>query len=101
MTALDPPPSIGGVKNNNQQQRERQWWVVASKRASTTTQPRWRVTTNNKSVRQMMRAAMKRARATRAMVTAMRVVGNKEGRVSKGHGISNEGGMQQRGQWQQ
>jgi hypothetical protein len=39
----------------------------------------------------MMREAMKRARVARAMVTAMRVVGNKEGKGSKGH--SKEGGM--------
>ncbi len=30
----------------------------------------------------------------------MRVVGDKEGKGSKGHGIGNESGMQQRGGWQ-
>ncbi len=50
---------------------------------------------NNKyeSMRQMMRAATKRARAVRAMVMAMRVVGGKEGKGSKGNGVSDEGGM--------
>jgi hypothetical protein len=42
----------------------------------------------------MMRAATKRARAARAMATAMRVAGDKEGKGGKGHGIGNEGGMQ-------
>jgi hypothetical protein len=36
-------------------------------------------TTNDKSVMQMMRAAMKRARVVRVMVTTMRVACNKEG----------------------
>ncbi len=31
----------------------------------------------------------------------MRVAGNKKGKVGKGHGISDKGGVQQRGQWQQ
>ncbi len=39
----------------------------------------------------MMRAATKRARASRTM--AMRVVGNKEGKGGKGHGIGDEGGV--------
>ncbi len=47
----------------------------------------------------MMRAATKRAWASREMMMAMRVVGNKEGKGSKGHYISNKGGMQQRGHW--
>ncbi len=47
--------------------------------------------TNNKSMHQMMRATTKRARAARAMVTAMRVQGNKEDKGGKGHGISNKG----------
>ncbi len=37
-----------------------------------TTQPRWWATTNNKSVRRMTMAAMKRARVDRAMMTEMR-----------------------------
>ncbi len=41
----------------------------------------------------MTRTATKRARAVRAMVTVMRVVGGKEGKGSKGNGISDEGGV--------
>ena len=54
-------------------------------------------------MRHMMRAATKRVRAARAMVTAIRVVGKEEGKGSKGHGVGNKGGMQCRGlgQWQQ
>jgi hypothetical protein len=72
--------------------------AVAGKRGLTTTQPRRRATTNDKSVQQMMTAAKKRARVARAMVMAiaMRVVGNKEGEGSMGHGVGNEGGMQRR-----
>ncbi len=44
-----------------------------------TTQPRRWATTNDGSVRRMMMAATKRARVERVMVTAMRVVGDKEG----------------------
>ncbi len=44
---------------------------------------------NNKSVQRMMRATMKRARAARAMGMAMRMLGNKEGKGGKGHGIGN------------
>ncbi len=40
------------------------------------------------------------AATKRAIVMAMRVVGNKEGEGGTGYGIGNEGGMQQRGQWQ-
>jgi hypothetical protein len=53
-------------------------------------------TTNNKSVRQMMRAAMKRARVPRAMTMVMRMTGDKEGK-----GDGNKGGGRQRGRrWQ-
>ncbi len=45
----------------------------------------------------MMRTTMKMARVARAMVTMERVSGNKDGKGGKGHGISNEGGVQQRG----
>ncbi len=41
----------------------------------------------------MMMAATKRARMTRAMVMAVRVAGNKEGKGGTGHGICNKGGM--------
>ncbi len=44
---------------------------------------------------------MNRARAARARVMAMRVPGNKEGKGGKGHGIGDEGGVQQNGQGQQ
>jgi hypothetical protein len=71
---------------------------VAGERALATIQPRWRAMPNNKSVQWMMRAATKKARAARAMVTVIRVGGNKEGKCSKGPGISNRGGVQQRGQ---
>ncbi len=46
----------------------------------------------------MMMAATKRVRVARVMVTAMRVVGNKEGQGDKeDKGVDNKGGMQQRG----
>ncbi len=54
---------------------------MVGERALMTTRPRWWATTNNKSVRRMIRAATKRARVARAMV--------------------NEGGGQQRGRGQQ
>jgi hypothetical protein len=47
----------------------------------------------------MMRAMTKIVRAARAMVTTKRVTGNREGKGGKGHGVGNEGGVQQRGQW--
>jgi hypothetical protein len=48
---------------------------------------------NKERMRSMMRAATKRARAVRAMVMVMRVVGGEEGEGSKGNGISGEGGV--------
>ncbi len=46
-------------------------------------------------------AATKRARVERAMVMAMRVVGNKEGEGDdEKDGVGNEGGVRQRRQWQ-
>jgi hypothetical protein len=66
-----------------------------------TTRPRWWVMTNDESLRRMVMAATKRARVERAMVMAMRVAGNKEVKVNdKKDGVGNEGGVQQRGQWQ-
>jgi hypothetical protein len=65
---------------------------VAGQRASTTTQPQRRVMTKKESVLQMMMTAMKRVRVARAMVMAMRVTGNKEGKGGMGHGVGNEGG---------
>jgi hypothetical protein len=70
---------------------------VVGKRALTTTWPRWRAMANDESMCEMMRAMTKMVRVARAMVTMKRVLGNKEGKGGKGHGISNEGGMQQRG----
>jgi hypothetical protein len=60
---------------------------------------RWE-TTYNERVRRMVMAVTKRARMERAMVTAMRVPVNEDGKGGMGHGIGNKGGMQQRGQWQ-
>jgi hypothetical protein len=37
--------------------------------------PQWRGTTNDKIVQRMMKAAMKRAQATRAMMMVMRMAG--------------------------
>jgi hypothetical protein len=66
-----------------------------------TTQPRRWAMTNNESVWRMTMAATKRARVDRAMVTEMRVVGDKEGKGDyKKNGVGDEGGMQQRGRWQ-
>ncbi len=48
----------------------------------------------------MMMAAMKRARVKRAMVTALRVAVDKESEGNnKKDGVSDKGGVQQRGQW--
>jgi hypothetical protein len=45
-------------------------------------------------------AATKRARVERAMVRAMRVVGDKEGEGNdEKDGVGNEGGVRQRGRW--
>ncbi len=55
---------------------------------------------NDESVRRMTMAATKRARVDRAMVMAMRVVGNKESKGNdKKDDVGDEGGMQRRGQW--
>ncbi len=54
---------------------------------------------NNKSMRRLMRVVIKRAKVARAMVTAMRVVGDKEGKGGKGNGIGDKGSVQQRGKW--
>ncbi len=46
-------------------------------------------------------AATKMARVERAMVTAMRVLGDEEGKGNdKKDGVGNKGGMRRRGQWQ-
>ncbi len=58
--------------------------------------PRWRGPTNSKSVWQIMRAAMKRARVARAMTMVMRMAGDKEA-----EGDSNKCGGQQKGRMRQ
>jgi hypothetical protein len=51
-------------------------------------------------VRRMTMAATKRARVDRAMMTEMRVVGDKEGKGdNEKDGVGDEGGVQQRGRW--
>ncbi len=68
-----------------------------------TTRPRRWATTNNKSMRRIVMAVMKRARVARVarvMVMAMRVPVDEEGEGGTGHGVSNEGGVRQRGRWQ-
>jgi hypothetical protein len=51
--------------------------------------------TNDESMQWMMMAATKRARVERAMVTIMRVAGNKEGKGNnEKDGVSNKGGVQ-------
>jgi hypothetical protein len=64
-----------------------------------TTRPRRWVTTNDKGVRRMVMAVTKRARMARAMVMAMRVPVNEEGKGGMGHGV-NKGCVQQRGRGQ-
>ncbi len=58
-----------------------------------TTRPRRWATTYNESVRRMVMAVAKRARMARAMVTAMRVLVNKDGKGGTGHGVGDKGGM--------
>ncbi len=58
-----------------------------------TTRPQRWATTNDKGVRRMVMAVTKRPRMARAMVTAMRVPVDKEGKGGMGHGVD-EGGMQ-------
>jgi hypothetical protein len=57
-----------------------------------TTRPQRWMTTNNKGMRWMVMAVTKRAMMARAMVMAMRVPVNKEGKGGTGHGV-NEGGV--------
>jgi hypothetical protein len=67
-------------------------WRESVNQATTQSQ-RW-ATTNDESMRRMMMAAMKRARVERAMVTAMRVAVNKEGKGNnEKNGVGNEGGV--------
>ncbi len=97
-----PPPlvdplSLGALDNYNNQPamgatKAGGGWRESANEA--TTWPRWWATTNNESVRRMMMAAIKRVRVARAMVTAIRVAGNKEGNGNKeDNGIGNKGGV--------
>ncbi len=61
-----------------------------------TTRPRRLAMTNNEGVRRMVMAVTKRARIARALVTAMRVPVDKEGKGGTGHGVD-EGGVRRRG----
>ncbi len=55
---------------------------------------------NDKSMRQMMMAATKKARVERSMVLAMRVAVDEEGEGdNEKDGVGNEGGVRPRGQW--
>jgi hypothetical protein len=65
-----------------------------------TTRPRRWATMNNKSVRRMMMAATKRARVERAMVSAMRVSVDEEGKGDdEKDGVGDKGGVRRRGRW--
>ncbi len=73
-------------------------WQESADKA--TTRPRRWATTNNKSVRRMTMAATKRARVDRAMVTEMRVVGDKEVKANvEKDGVGDKGGVRRRGRW--
>jgi hypothetical protein len=65
--------------------------AATGKRASMTTGQQQRATMNDKSMQQMMKAATKRARAARALVMAMRVVGDKEGNGNSSKKDGDEG----------
>ncbi len=95
----DPPLSAAEVKSNNQLAAG---MPKAGGGCQESVNDHTAMTvTNDESLRTMMRATMKIARAARAMVTTKRVPGNREGKGGKGHGIGDEGGVQQRGQWRQ
>jgi hypothetical protein len=72
----DNQPSTGAMKAGG-------GWQEGVNKA--TTQPRRWATTNNESMRRMVMAVTKRVRMARAMVTAMRVLGDKEGEGGTGH----------------
>ncbi len=63
-----------------------------------TTRSRQWATTNDEGVQQMVMAVTKRARMARAMVTAMRVPVDEDGKGGAGHGVD-EDGVRQRGRW--
>jgi hypothetical protein len=58
-----------------------------------TTRPRRWATIKDEGMRQMVMKVTKRSRMERAMVTAMRVPVNEEGKGGMGHGVD-EGGVQ-------
>jgi hypothetical protein len=62
-----------------------------------TTRPQWWATTNNEGVQRMVMAVTKRVRMARAMVMAMRVPVDEEGKGGTGHGVD-KGGVRRRGQ---
>jgi hypothetical protein len=78
-------PAMGSTKAGGD-------WQESADKA--TTRPRRWATTNDKSVRRMTMAATKRVRVDRAMVTEMRVVGNKVGKGDdKKDDVGDEGGV--------
>ncbi len=86
----DNQPATGAMKTGG-------GWQEGINKATTRPQ-RW-ATTNDEGVRRMVMAVKKRARMARAMVTAMRVPVDEEGKGGMGHGVGDEGGVQRRGQW--
>jgi hypothetical protein len=87
----DNQPAMGATKTGG-------GWQDGINKA--TPRPRRCATTNKKGVQWMVMAVTKRARMARAMVMAMRMPVDKEGKGGTGHGISNKGGVQRRGRWQ-
>jgi hypothetical protein len=66
---------------------------------ATTQSRRWAMT-NDESVQRMMMAATKRVRGERAVVMAMRVAVDEEGKGDdEKDGVGDKGSVQQRGQW--
>ncbi len=80
----DNQPAMGATKTGS-------GWQESIDEA--TTRPQWWARTNNIGVRQMVMGVMKRVRMARAIVTAMRVPVNEEGKGVTGHGVGNEGGV--------
>ncbi len=85
----DNQPATGATKTGG-------GWQEGIDKANTRPQ-RW-ATTNDEGMPWMVMAVTKRARMARAMVTAMRVPVGEEGEGGTGHGVSDEGGVQRRGQ---
>jgi hypothetical protein len=87
----DNQPVTGATKSGG-------GWQKSIDEAST--QPQWWARTNDESMRQMVMTATKKARMARAMVMAMRVLVDKEGKGgtgygSTGYGVGNEVGVRQ------